>query len=756
MRGIGLGELSACLLGATALWLAPTLPPPWLSFASIPLAIILAWRWPRLRLPAAVLLGAAWVAGFAGLAMERRPGAELADADVVLDLRVTGLPDRGGRGWRFDAVVERSDHEALRPGSLLRLSWFGAEAELHPGSRWRVEARLRPPRGSLNPGGFDFERHALERGIVATGSVRRAHRLSFGPGPGIDALRARQAARLAALAPGDGGALLRALTVGDRRGLQDRHWDVLRATGTSHLMAISGLHVGLVAAMGALLGRGAVWLWPRLALRMPARFWALLAALPPALGYAALAGFAVPTRRALLMLLVAALALLLRRHASGLQVLLLAAVSVLVLDPLAIFGASFWLSVLGVAALILFARGPVRSGPVGRLVQAQGVLALALLPATVLFFGYLSLAAPLANLAAVPWVGFMSVPLGLIGTGLGMLVPALGDLPLRLAAASLEWIWRLLEGLASAGWAMSHLPAPSTAAWLLASVGIGVLLLPRGTPGKVLGAVLLLPLLRPDTQPAEGALRLTVFDVGQGTALLVQTREHALLYDAGPAHAGGLDLGEATVVPALRALGVRQLDHIIVSQAARDHAGGLEALQRAFPEAHVRASGMSGIEPCLRGQSWSAAGVRFSILHPPEFMPYLGNDSACVLRVEAPGGALLLTGDIGALVERRLLREQPEAIRADVLLVPRHGSRSSSSTEFLDAVEPRLAVVSVGWPNRFGQPDPDVLERYRQRGIAVLSTAECGALAIELDRDGSLQIRAARARAPRFWRAPCA
>lgn len=756
---LGIGCAAAMLAGALCALVQGTLPAlPVL--AGLGLAGLVLWLGlARVRWAGAALLGFALAAAHGQAAMHSRLPFELEGSDLAVEGRVEGLARAQPGSTRFDFVVEAGDGEAaVLHGKRLRLSWYGRASEPAPGSRWQLRLRLKRPRGVLNPGGFDFERHALERRIVATGYVREhPDNRVLAPGAGVDALRGRLSHSIHAAVGDRSARFVQALAVGDTRALDGHDWDVLRATGISHLIAISGLHVGLVAGFGALLMAGLYRLWPSAGLRLPLPQAAAAAALLGATAYTALAGFALPTVRTLLMIAAALLAVATRRRVEAWQSLALALVAVLVFDPLSLLGAGFWLSFLGVAWLVWCLPRERGVGAWRSLVGAQGVMSLSLLPLTVWFFGQASVAGPVANLVAVPWVSFVVVPVALAGTALALASDALAA-PFFVASAHLmQWLWAGLEPVAGLRGALVYLPEPGWPALALALLGAFWLLLPRAVPGKALALLLFVPLLWPARErPAEGEAEVWLLDVGQGLAVLVRTREHALLYDAGPALPGGLDFGDAAVVPALRALGVARLDAYVESHGDNDHAGGSDSVIAAYAPDRVYASdpARAGATRCEAGQGWEWDGVRFDVLHPPLHFPYLGNDSSCVLRIEAGGAVALLPGDISDTIEARLLRDDPERLRAALLLVPHHGSRTSSSAAFIAAVAPRLALLGVGHRNRFGLPREDVIARYRDAGVALDDSAGAGALRVKLGPDGLSPPRRWREQAPRFWREP--
>lgn len=673
--------------------------------------------------------------------------------------RIVGLPVRAEDALRFELeVVEAGAHDAVPRGARLQLAWFsdggGVPPDLAPGEIWRFGLRLRPPRGLANPGGFDAERRALAQGLAATGYVRspgQARRLAGGQG--VDAYRARASARIVNATAAPGGRFVRALALGDTRGLDEGDWQVLRTTGLTHLIAISGFHVGLVAGFAALLARLPFLVAPALARACPRPHAAAFAAMAAAAGYTALAGFALPTVRTLLMISAVALARLLRRGRDVTGTLALAAIAVLLADPLAVLAPGFWLSFLGVAWLLWCLPDAAAPG-VGPLLRAQGVATLGLLPVSAVFFLQASLVGPLANLVGIPWISLGVVPLSLLGLALDPLHAGAAALAWSAAAAMMDGFWRGLAWTAAWPGALAWLAEAPPAAAPLALAGAFWLLLPRGTPGKGLALLLWLPLLWPRIdRPGEGEADLVQLDVGQGLAVLVRTRGHALLFDAGPASPRGYDAGEAVVVPALRALGVRRLDLAIASHRDSDHAGGFAAVMAALPADQrlaPRGAGVPGTTPCVAGQRWRWDGVEFEILHPTPGFPYLGNDSSCVLRVRAAGAVALLPGDIGRHVEARLARGG--GLGADVLLVPHHGSDSGSSLDFLAATRPAWALASVGHGNRFGLPRPVVLARYQRYGADWLDSATEGAIRLRLGPGGvELRERHRRDR-PRPWR----
>ena len=753
----------AFLAGVTASLLSPALPLMSLLGAALVAAIVLAWRMPGLRLAAVFLCGLAFAGLHADASLRGQLPVELEGRALTVRGTIAELPKHEPRRTRFEFLVDDAATQppALR-GKRLRLGWFdediGARARLQAGSRWEFPVELRAPRGLRNPGGGDGEKGALADRIAASGHVMEpvlARRLS--PPGGIEAWRERMSTRIAVAVPRASSRFVRALALGDTRALDQADWSRLRAAGLTHLIAISGFHVGLVAGFFALLAAALWWLAPGLCRWMPRPFAAGIGAVCGAFAYTAVTGFAVPTLRTAVMIAALVAARCLRRRQRLADTLALGCSVLLLLDPLAVLGAGFWLSFAGVAWLLWSLpaqEGPRRWAMLHGFVAAQAVATLGLLPLSVVLFGQASFAGPVANLAAVPWWSLVVVPLALLGVLAETMHGGWGGPAWRAAAWCFDALWPALARIADSPLAMAWLPEPRWFALPLALASVFWLLLPRGVPGKPLALLLWLPLLFPARDlPARGEAELVVMDVGQGLSVLVRTARHGLLYDMGPASPDGFDAGEQAVVPSLHALGVRMLDAAVISHGDNDHAGGWGAVARAFPVATLLAPAGSpapGIVPCHAGQSWDWDGVRFRMLRPDADFPYLGNEASCVLRVETAHGSALLGGDIGRYAEGAMLREDRASVRNEVVLVPHHGSAGSSSEDFVAATDARLALVSSGAGNRFRHPRPEVVRRWCDAGAEVVDTARSGALRVWLGRDG-LQLRERRIAVPWLW-----
>ena len=754
----GLSVAVALLLGVSLVQLLTGLPSRWLSLGVALAVLPLFLRSGLGRIPLALIFGLAWAGFFGQSALEQRLPQSFDNRVFAITGDVLGLPQADQHAVRFDFRVRQSPQTEL-VGKKIRMGWYSQSRVPAPGSRWQFSATLKRPRGVLNPGGFDREQSALEQGIAATGYVRDSgSAMQLAPGQGVDFLRSQISDRIAVALPDGRGRFVQALALGDTRALTDDDWATLRATGLTHLIAISGFHVGLVAGFGVLLLLGLYRVLPKLGHHLPRPQAAALMGLLFALGYTALAGFALPTVRTLLMIAAVLLAKLLRRPMRGVDAFALAMIAILLFDPLSVLAPGFWLSFLGVGWLLWCLPHERDAGVLKPFLQAQGVAVLGLLPLTVWFFGQASLPGPLTNLIGIPWISLVVVPTALIGVLVDTVSHPLAAAVWRLAAWLMDQLWWLLDKVAHWPAAMLWLPEPSLPALALAMIGAFWLLLPRGTPGKAIAVLLFLPLLWPVTNSLGNAeAEITLIDVGQGLSVLVRTRDHALLFDTGPASEHGLDMGESAVVPALHALGVNRLDRLIVSHGDNDHSGGMAAVRRAFPSATLSAPegwAPKGASLCQRDTSWQWDGVRFRILHPPPFYPYLANDSSCVLRIEAGGHVALLPGDIEKQVELRLVDEQPEAIRADLLIVPHHGSLTSSCPEFVAAVRPHYALMATGADNRFHLPKADVVQRYRLAGARTLDSDDTGALRFKLNSAGVTLLESRRRDRPRYWREP--
>jgi len=768
LRLIGLPRLTplraaALLAGAVAVHTLVELPHTGLAIALGTVAALLLFVRGGDRAPVWFVLGFAWTVVRAAAVLQAQLPAELHGRDFQVHGVVRGLPQvvEGSTRFEFDIRHARLEGKDVDLRGRARLSWYAGAPALAPCAQWTFTARLRPPRGLVNPGGHDGERGAALAGRVAVGYVRdaRDNRLLAAAGNAcVDGWREAIGAKIDAHA-GAGGPLLRALAIGDQSRIAESQWQVLRATGTGHLIAISGLHVGLFAAFGVWLARAFWKLFPRLTLRVPAPLIEAPVALACAFGYGLLAGMGTPTQRALLMIGVALLARLARRSGSATQALGLAAVAIVAVDPLAVLAAGFWLSFAGVAILLSVTRPVGDERPAWRdLPRVQVVLGITLLPLTVWFFGQGSLVGPVANLVAVPWISFVVVPLNVAASLLLVPLPALGE-PLLHAAESVLWpLWWFLRQAAALPSAQLYFAAAPPWAFVLALIGAGWCLLPRGVPARALGLVLVLPLLMP-MRPvlADGEFEVWMFDVGQGLSILVRTREHALLYDAGPRYPGGFDVGEAVVIPSLRALGVNRLDRLMISHGDNDHAGGAPAVKLAFPMAAVSSGEpeRTGIaaDACAAGEAWVWDGVRLRVLWPAGVQRLPGNDRSCVLAIEGRHGSLLLTGDVSDRVERLIVQETSALARPLTLVVAHHGSRTGSSAEFLDALAADSALVSAGYRNRFNHPHADVVARFDKRSIELIGTAENGYVHLAFTADAPAPSRGRRERTA-WWRQP--
>jgi competence protein ComEC len=649
----------------------------------------------------------------------------------------------------------------------------GGVLPVRAGERWRFAVKLRRPHGSANPHGFDYEAWLLERGIRATGYVRMPPRrwaderaqivpervAARVPRYWLERLRAAAREKIrGALPERPYAGILIALAIGDQNAIDPEEWQLFARTGVSHLMSISGLHVTMVAGLFAMF---VSWGWRRsefLALALPAQKAAALAGFFAAFAYCLISGYAVPAQRTLYMVGVVALALWLGRATSASRVLAAALFLVLVLDPWAVLSPGFWLSFAAVA--VIFYVGCARTAKGHWLAQwgrVQWAVTVGLAPLLLVLFQQVSLVSPVANAFAIPLVSFVITPLALAGAVLPFDWPlALGHAILEVLMVALDW----LAALPSAVW-HQHAPVPWTVP--LALAGIAWLLLPRGFPARALGALLMLPLFAASPPgPRGGELWITVLDVGQGLAVLARTEKHALLYDAGPAFNAFSDSGSRVILPYLRGEGIAALDALVVSHDDRDHSGGAASVLEAMPVGlmwsslspnHALLEASAWRAPCVAGRKWIWDGVSFEFLHPSGVSAdrtVRANNQSCVLRVEAPGGRVLLTGDIERAAERELLLRAPALLPADALIVPHHGSATSSTAEFVKQVAPRHAVFAVGYRNRFGHPREDVLARYREAGSELLRTDASGAIRLRF-APGDVRVDGERDRARRYW-----
>lgn len=701
------------------------------------------------------------------------------------------------------------------------------------GQQWQLTLRLKKPRSNSNPGSFDYLRYLLSQRIDATAYIRPntdSQLINQGRAQWASHIRAARAEALTTpLSRLKNAGLLKALLLGDRSDLTGHDRILLQRTGTSHLLAISGLHISVAALFAALLAKGFLWLLPKL-MHYSARVIIIaIACLPIATFYAVVAGFSLSTQRALIMLSCFLFIVILRRQTHLLQTLCLSALIMVVIDPLAVLSAGFWFSFSAVAILLWASRAmhfhkthgdshTLQLPLWGRIISslkekfalflfAQLAIFIAMPLVLSMFTGQSSLITPLANLLAIPIISFAVVPAGIAGLLCSYLSPTIAEFFLVLADFFLGWILLLLQLLEDVASYLRHKPINihlvsyqppfSPVIFCLVFVSIIILLSRRSLPAYGAAIIVWLVVFNPfglfvkSSQSAlkPGDLLITQLDVGQGTALLLslgkgigagdlktvtepKSSQYHLLYDTGPKFSSSSHAANRIIEPYLALMGINKIDTAIVSHGDSDHSGGAQYL---FEYGNIKAwllggsariQGHAAPKKCHAGQSWQVNGFDFEILHPAAVWSKSDsglnnrkklaneNDQSCVLSVRqtnAERALVLLTGDISQTVERQLVDAERAKLAADVLLVPHHGSGSSSSPSLLAAVQPLTALISAGYRNRYHHPHPDVLERYRNRGISTYRSDQLGAIQM-LYRNGKwLGPYCAKYLAKHFW-----
>lgn len=758
------------------------------------------------------IFGITYATVFAGQQLSHRLNENMVGKNIVIRGLVSSIPLSNGRVQSFefdieqiksiDSQIETSTTESESPKKI-KLNWYYG-LPVNAGEKWQLVVRLKPPHGFLNPGGFDYEAWLFQHGIHAVGYVRKSRlnqalysELNVNSRmKSVNRMRQSLAEKIDGLADNDSTnkgdrtfSLIKALAIGDKSSISSSQWRVLTNTGTSHLMAISGLHIGLAMLFFYMFIRRSL---PAFVMKqIPAQCIAVTGGAVAACAYALIAGLSIPTQRAIIMLLVLSVMMLIRRNHRSADALGLAVFLVLLFDPLAVLSIGFWFSFSAVAVIFISVKSANYQQDVSAAqrifsicitwLRLQLLISIFLLPLSLFMFQQASLVSPLANLLLIPYVSFLVVPVVLLAIMCSYFAPLLADYLFNLAAILLDYIWPILSYL-------SELPYA-----LLVKGDVGILGLLQMTAAiliiyfssdlglfaarkskrltrytycwlfRVFAVLLCLPLAFMTQQPElkAGEYQVAVLDVGQGSAAVLQTSNHVLVFDSGAKFSEKLDAGKSVVIPYLRFQGFKLLDMLIISHGDADHIGGAAAILNEFPDTSVMGQGIENLNVanktlCSTGQHWQWDGVDFSILSPEAVVAEQGenrrrNDLSCVLKVSSPAGSVLFTGDIEKKAENYLLQRYASQLKSEVLIVPHHGSSTSSGIEFIEAIKPKLSIISAGYKNRYKLPSSKVIARYEQMDSSLLNTANLGAVTFRMRLNEDFTVSNYRQTATKYW-----
>ncbi len=766
----------AFLIGIVVFLKISISPPLWL-LAFLPLIFLGLFAYPKskffhkyfLVVSCSIICGFLWAFLRADIILANELDRTIEGETVIITGEVVSLPEILDSGVRFEFQIDEMKSQAgtsLENPGKVRLGWYRQNVTIQPGEYWRLHVRLKRPYGFSNPGGFDYEGWLFQHRVRATGYVRNKKQnvLIYRDSPfSVNYQRYLLRALINTTHIADfEKSFIYALSLGDRSKISTKQWQTLTQTGTSHLLAISGLHIGLVAGIFYIIGR---WLWAfsgSLPLQMSSQRFAVLAGLFGALMYAALAGFSIPTQRALIMLSVWMVSLFFNRKYASSDIITISLLAVLIIDPFAAMDAGFWLSFIAISIICYGMTCRVQANISGwrnawwKWGRVQFLVAVGLFPVLILWFQQYPLVGILANIIVVPYISLIVVPLVLFGIVLLFLAFPIGEFVLQMAGKTLGFIWPFMEYLSSLEFNLWHSVLPSPLAFATGMIGVLILLMPGGIPARWIGAFWLFPLLLPHSEsPKAGNFWLAQLDVGQGLSSVIQTQSHSLIYDTGDKFSERFNAADAVIIPFLKHQNILNPDLLLVSHGDRDHIGGARALLTKYPEMRVLTSveeriADSDVEKCVVGQMWQWDGVNFEILNPNHSEDYHGNNSSCVLKVSNDQYSVLLAGDIEKVIESRLIRTLSGKLSAKLLIAPHHGSKTSSSLAFIDSVSPEIVVFPVGYRNRFGFPKQDIISRYESRQVKILNTARDGALLFRFE-DQQMIFSRYRHDNQRFW-----
>ncbi len=749
------------LLGVCVFQISSHLPPIH-CLGLMPFVIFLARRRTAWYPVSVAVLGYCWTYIFALILIF----PQLSDALQNQDIPITGVvADIRSQHDQYSRFVFQLDPQSIQENQRqipqrVILSWYRPENKLHLSQPCRFTVRLKKHWRYANPGSFDKEKMMFLQGIGARGYVRSGECETVGSSHNNNfSLRERWLAKFSnKTAEYDNYHLMSALSFGAREDMQSHDWEILRNTGTSHLLAISGLHLSAISAVIYFVVMSMARCSATLCNRWPAQKIAAIFAICAAIFYAYLAGFSLPTQRALIMVSVALLAIILNKPVVNFTVLSVALLIVLIINPMSTLYAGFWMSFSAVFFIFFFIKSVRAKNKIIKVILLQCYLGAALFPISLWFFSEASVLAPIVNVIAVPVVSFLILPVLLLSVVFVLLDSNIAGHLLSIVDVMFEWLWLGFELVANVSFSSLEF-YPSLLAVIACEIGLLILIQPSGLPGKYLSYLLISSLFLIQTPKLQSRqLRVTVLDVGQGLSVVLETTNHAMIYDAGPRSFSGFSTGHSVILPYLHYRGISTLDLAIVSHNDNDHSGGIYALMEQHKIQSLMVSNQpdlyqtDDIQLCRAGWTWSWDGVEFEILHPPENWLSNDNNRSCVLKITHPGGKILLAGDIEKTAEDWLVDQYGDNLGSDLLLAPHHGSTSSSSYRFVGRVHPQTAVFSAGYMNRYGFPHATIMQRYQEQGAQLVDITYEGAVTFLFDAQTGMTTQPGhRSSTQRYW-----